>query len=144
MNTCLGSPTVWSTVGQGRMRQMAKLNRDSAPVDFGPVEEWQLDVDGQNIDFVNFKATVDATPLLKGLPNDQCQAPHWGYVIKGEVSYTINGVEEIYREGDAFYVPAGHTSGATAGAEIVQFSPSDLLHETEKAMQRNMEAMTRQ
>jgi quercetin dioxygenase-like cupin family protein len=121
---------------------MAKLNTGAEAMDHGPVVEWQLDVDGQNINIVHFNATVDATPLLKGLPNDQCQAPHWGYVIKGEVSYTIDGVEEIYRQGDAFYVPAGHTSGATAGAEIVQFSPSDLLHETEKTIMRNMQAMT--
>jgi glyoxylate utilization-related uncharacterized protein len=121
---------------------MAKLNKETAELkDHGPVAEWAADIDGQNIAFVNFRATVDATPLLKGLPNDQCVSPHWGYVIKGEVSYTINGVEEIYKEGDAFYVPAGHTSGATAGAEIVQFSPSDLLAQTEAAMQRNMQAM---
>lgn len=121
---------------------MAKLNKATTrSKDFGPVEEWAIDVDDQNIAFVNFKATVDATPLMKGLPNDQCQAPHWVYVIKGEVTYTINGVEEIYKEGDASYVPAGHTSGATAGAEIVQFSPSAPLRETEAVMRRNMQAM---
>ncbi len=96
---------------------------------------------GRNINFVTCNATVDATPLLKGLPNDQCHCPHSGYVIKGEVSYTVNGVEEIYKEGDAFYVPAGHTSGATAGAEIIQFSPSDLLAEVEATIMRNMQAM---
>ena len=121
---------------------MPKLTRDpSQAADHGPVVEWQLNVDGQNINFVTFNATVDATPLLKGLPNDQCHCPHSGYVIKGEVSYTVNGVEEIYKEGDAFYVPAGHTSGATAGAEIIQFSPSDLLAEVEATIMRNMQAM---
>jgi hypothetical protein len=124
---------------------MPKLTRDPAHmVDHGPVAEWLLDVDGQNINFVTFKATVDGAPLLKGLPHDQCQCPHWGYVIKGEVGYTINGVEEIYKEGDAFYVPPGHTPSGTAGAQIVQFSPSDLLAETVAAMQRNMQAMVRE
>lgn len=122
---------------------MAKLNRGAQATKHGPVEEWQLDVDGYNLNFVHFLATVDSTPLLAGLPNDQCQAPHWGYVITGKVSYTIDGVEEIYQEGDAFYVPAGHTSGATAGAQVIQFSPSEVLHETEAAIQRNLEAMTR-
>jgi quercetin dioxygenase-like cupin family protein len=118
---------------------MAKLNKQTAEaVDHGPVVEWLLDVDGQNINFVNFQATVDATPLLKGLPNDQCISPHWGYVIKGEVSYTVDGVEEVYKEGDAFYVPAGHTSGATAGAEIIQFSPSDLIAEVGATIERKM------
>ena len=122
---------------------MRKLNKGTVQsIDHGPVEEWVLDADGQNIAFVSFKATVDATPLLKGLPNDQCVSPHWGYVLKGEVSYTRDGVEEVYKAGDAFYVPAGHTSAATAGSEIVQFSPSDLLAQTAAAMQRNMQAMT--
>jgi hypothetical protein len=123
---------------------MPKLIRDPAKsTDHGPVEEWQLNVDGQNINFVTFKATIDGAPLLKGLPNDQCQCPHSGYVIKGEVSYTINGVEEVYKQGDAFYVPPGHTPAATAGSEIIQFSPSALLAETEAVMARNMQAMTR-
>jgi hypothetical protein len=121
---------------------MAKLSRDPAKVtDHGPVEEWTLDVDGHNIDFVTFKATIDGAPLLKGLPNDECQCPHWGYVIKGEVGYTINGVEETFKQGDAFYIPPGHTPSGTAGAELVQFSPSDLLAVTVATMERNMQAM---
>jgi glyoxylate utilization-related uncharacterized protein len=121
---------------------MPKLSRDTAQsIDHGPVVEWTLDVDGQNINFVTFQATVDGAPLLKGLPNDQCQCPHAGYVIKGEVSYTVNGVEEIFKEGDAFYVPPGHTPAAMAGAEIVQFSPSAPLAETAATMERNMQAM---
>lgn len=121
---------------------MPKLNREtSQAIEHGPVTEWKVDVDEQSINFATFHATVDATPLLKGLPNDECQCPHWGYVIKGEVSYTVKGVEGVYTAGDAFYVPAGHTSGATAGAEIVQFSPSALLAETEAVMERNMTSM---
>lgn len=122
---------------------MARLNREGASTGDGPVQEWKAEADGITLTFAHFLATIDATPLLRGLPNDECQAAHWGYVIKGEISYTIDGVEEIYREGDAFYVPAGHTAGATAGAQVVQFSPSDPLRDTERVMQRNMEAMTR-
>jgi len=123
---------------------MPKLNRDGQAADHGPVVEWTLDTDGQNINFVHFNATIDSTPMLKGLPNDQCIAPHWGYVIKGEISFTTNGVEEIFKEGDAFYVPAGHTSAATAGSEYVQFSPADLIHKVEETIMRNMAAMTRE
>jgi hypothetical protein len=31
------------------------------------------------VDFLTFREDFDATPLLKGLPDDQCQCPHWGY-----------------------------------------------------------------
>jgi hypothetical protein len=30
-------------------------------------------------------AGTDFTPMFKGLPDDACQCPHWGYVIKGAV-----------------------------------------------------------
>ena len=38
---------------------------------------------------------TDMAPLLKGLEGDACQAPHWGYMLSGElvVTYT-DGTEE--------------------------------------------------
>jgi hypothetical protein len=110
-------------------------------IDHGPVEDRSGDLDGYRINFVTFRATVDATPLLKGLPDDMCHSPHWSYVLKGEVSYVINGIEEVYKAGDAFYVPPRHTSAASAGSEIVQFSPAKELAEVEAIMDRNMRAM---
>src|SRR4029450_12626508 len=38
--------------------------------------------------------------LFKGAPNDQCQAPHMGYVLKGKyVMRTADGVEEVFEAG---------------------------------------------
>jgi hypothetical protein len=49
------------------------------------------------------------TPLFVGLPNDQCQSPHWGYVFKGKLVYhTADGDIEI-TDGEAYYVGPGHT-----------------------------------
>ena len=40
---------------------------------------------------------LDAAFLFKGAPNDQCQAPHMGYVLKGKYGMrTADGVEEVY------------------------------------------------
>ena len=36
------------------------------------------ELDGYTVNFVSFRQDIDATPLLKGLPDDQCQCPHWG------------------------------------------------------------------
>lgn len=121
---------------------MPKLNRETATVvDHGPVEDRRGEADGYTMNFTTFRATIDGAPLLKGLPNDECACPHWGYVLKGEISWVINGVEEIHKAGDAFYVPPGHTPGATAGSETVMFSPTVELAVTEAVMQRNMKAM---
>jgi len=66
----------------------------------------------------------DFTPLLKGLEDDLCQCPHWGYVIEGEmeVVYT-NGQTETYITGDLFYMPPGHTLKVHRDSECVMFSP---------------------
>jgi hypothetical protein len=60
----------------------------------------------------NFKmdAGTDIAPLLQKLENDLCQAPHWGYLIKGDLTVTYTGGEtEDTHAGDMFYWPPGHT-----------------------------------
>jgi hypothetical protein len=69
-------------------------------------------------------AGVDFTPLLKGLENDLCQCPHWGYLIKGEILVSFgDGSKETVSEGDLFYWPPGHTLLVEQDAEMVLFSP---------------------
>jgi hypothetical protein len=122
---------------------MAKVSRDSAAehADHGPVEEWTEEVDGHTINFVRFNVDVDSTPMLKGLPDDRCPCPHWGYVFKGRVTYTFADHEEVHEPGDAFYVPGGHLQRAEAGTEYLQFSPADELREVSETIMRNMQRM---
>ena len=47
--------------------------------------------------------------------------------------------EEVFEAGDAFYMSPGHTPAAEAGTEFIQFSPTDLLAETEAAIARGMQ-----
>jgi hypothetical protein len=107
----------------------------------GPVEEWSEDIDGYTVNFVSFGVDIDSTPLLKGLPDDRCQAPHWGYVLKGRVTFRFADHEEVHEAGDAFYVPAGHIQLADAGTEYLQFSPAEELRVVSETMIRNMQAM---
>jgi hypothetical protein len=69
-------------------------------------------------------AGTDIAPLLQGLEDDACQAPHWGYVISGElvVSYTDGAVDRCVT-GDVFYWPAGHSVRVVQAAEVILFSP---------------------
>ena len=48
--------------------------------------------------------------------------------------------EETYEAGDAYYVPPGHTPIHYAGAEIVEFSPTDVLAETISVVMDNLHA----
>ena len=124
---------------------MPKTSSDTATGggEFGPVTDRSEQLDGgYTVNFVTFNADVDGTPLLKGLPDDRCQCPHWGYVISGAMTMEFPDRSETYAAGEAYYSPPGHIPVKhEPGTQIVQFSPSHELEVTEAAMQRNMQAM---
>jgi len=75
-------------------------------------------------EFFSLAAGTDIAPLLKGLKDDLCQAPHWGYVSKGALTVTYkNGTSENVTAGDLFYWPPGHTVWVERDAELLMFSP---------------------
>ena len=123
---------------------MPKVSKETASKgdDYGAVVDRGEDVDGYTVNFVSFREDIDATPLYKGLPDDRCQCPHWGYVISGAVTFKYADREEVCEAGDAFYTPPGHVPVKHApGTEIVIWSPAAELLLTEEAMERNMKEM---
>jgi hypothetical protein len=122
---------------------MPKVSKESAAnqQDYGPVVDHSEEVDGYTVSFTTFKVDIDSTPMLEGLPGDSCPCPHWGYVLKGRLVFTIDGREEAYEQGDAFYVPPGHLQRADAGSEYLQFSPTEELKRVSEHMQRRMREM---
>ncbi|MEO8717047.1 MAG: hypothetical protein ABI423_02370 [Burkholderiales bacterium] len=75
-------------------------------------------------EYFTLSAGVDTTPLFEGLEGDMCQCPHWGYVLRGQLTTTdAIGVEETVMANDLFYWPPGHNVKVDADAEIVMFSP---------------------
>jgi hypothetical protein len=109
--------------------------------DYEVVEERVEDVDGTTIQFLTFREDVDATPLLRGLPDDRCNCPHWGYVFKGRLTFDLGDRQEVYEAGDAFHLTHGHIPRAEPGTEYLQFSPAEELRRTSEAIMRNMEAL---
>jgi hypothetical protein len=97
---------------------------------------------GYTVAFETYTADSDLAELFKGLPDDRCQCEHWGYVIKGKVSFKTADGEETFEAGDAYYMPAGHTPVLYAGTEIVEFSPTKELQQTMDVVSKNMEAAT--
>jgi hypothetical protein len=97
---------------------------------------------GYTVGFESYSRDADAAPLFRGLPDDRCQCPHWGYVIKGKVTYRYADREETYEAGDAFYASPGHTPVVFEGGEIVEFSPTDALAKTTEAVKRNLAALS--
>ena len=122
---------------------MPKVSMESAAhvEDHGVVVDRREDLDDYTVNFLTFRQDIDGTPLLKGLPDDRCQCPHWGYVLKGRLTYRFADHEEVFEAGDAFYLPPGHIPLGEAGSEFVQFSPSRELAAVSAAMLANMQAM---
>jgi hypothetical protein len=95
---------------------------------------------GYTVAFEKYSADADLTPFFRGLPDDRCQAPHWGYVISGKLTFRTADGEETFVAGDAYYVGPGHTPVLYAGTEVVEFSPTHELMETFEVVERNMAA----
>ena len=93
------------------------------------------------VELGKMEAQVDPGPLFKGLPDDRCQCPHWGYVIRGTLRYRYADREEAYHAGDVYYAAPGHTPIIEAETQYVEFSPTSLLRETTAVVERNMAAM---
>jgi hypothetical protein len=78
----------------------------------------------------NVMPGADSRPMLKGMPNDSCPAPHWGYLIKGSMKMIYDdGTEETISAGDVFYMPAGHNGISTEELEWIEFSPEKELQQ---------------
>ena len=75
-------------------------------------------------EYFSLGAGADIAPLLQGLEDDACQAPHWGYVMSGElvVTYTDGGADTC-SSGDVFYWPPGHSVRVVSDADVILFSP---------------------
>jgi hypothetical protein len=89
--------------------------------------------------FESHSADAELGALFRGLPGDRCPLPRWGYVVKGKVGFVFPDRKETFEAGDAYYVPPGHIPVHYAGAEIIEFSPTDVLEETMKVVMSNLQ-----
>ena len=95
---------------------------------------------GYTVGFESYSQDSDPAELFKGLQDDRCQSPHWGYVLSGKVAFRYADREELYEAGDAYYAPPGHTPFLYAGTEVVEFSPTEAFEETTAVVSDNLRA----
>ena len=76
------------------------------------------------------KAGTDFTPILKGLKDDLCQVPHWGYLEKGKIRIIDSDkITKTVLAGEVFYMPPGHTLIVDEDARTIDFSPEKEMKE---------------
>jgi hypothetical protein len=121
---------------------MPKASKQTASQveDTGVMEGRYEELGGYMVGFETFREDADATPLFKGLPDDRCQSPHWGYVVSGKVTFRYADHDEVYEGGDAYYAPPGHIPVVTAGTEVIEFSPTEEYGRTMEVLSRNLAA----
>jgi hypothetical protein len=89
-------------------------------IDFGDA----TDCGQLGAEYFSLGAGTDIAPLLKGLDDDACQAPHWGFMATGEVVITYtDGAEESCVKDDLFYWRPGHSVRVVQDADVILFSP---------------------
>lgn len=90
-------------------------------------------------EYFSLGAGTDISPLLQGLEGDLCQSPHWGYLLRGELTITYaDGTQEIIYGSDLFYWPPGHTVKVSKNAEVILFSPQEKHREVIDHMLRKI------
>jgi hypothetical protein len=123
---------------------MPKISRTNAP-DVMELEGYEGrfgQLGDYTVGFEKYTEDADLSALFKGLPDDHCQCPHWGVVLKGKLKYTdVTGDETVIESGEAYYVPPGHLPFLYAGTEVVEFSPTAQLNETLEVIEKNMAEM---
>ncbi len=82
----------------------------------------------------------DASSMVKGLPDDRCQAPHWGYLFSGTMIVDYGDRQETIEGGEAYYVAPGHKITFETDCEALEFTPTDALEVTLDAARRNFAA----
>jgi len=86
---------------------------------FSRMTEWG----GMIVSYETFPKGVDATPLFRGLPDDMCQSPHWGYVLRGRVRVRRKDGDEVVKAGDVYHFEPGHVPVFEEDTEVLEFSP---------------------
>jgi hypothetical protein len=107
---------------------MPAYSQDQIPVEFEAdvATTRAIEGGGMTIAIERLSAGVETAPLFKGLPDDACQSPHWGYLVSGRLRIVYSdGSEESIVAGQAYYLPRSHNVVVEEDALIVEFSPTD-------------------
>jgi hypothetical protein len=115
-------------------------NRDNMPIAFqaGAICSRMAQWGDMNAAFESFPTGTDTTPIFQGLPDNRCQCPHWGFLMKGRIRVKYADHEEVISAGAAYYLPAGHNVVVEESCELVEFSPAHEYQKTLEVAGRNM------
>ena len=92
---------------------------------------------GITVGFEKAHKGQDASAMLRGLPDDRCQAPHWGYLFSGRIVVDYADRQETIVGGQAYYIEPGHRLSFEEESEALEFTPTEALEATLAVARRN-------
>ena len=92
---------------------------------------------GITVGFEKAHKGQDASAMLRGLPDDRCQAPHWGYLFSGRIVVDYADRQETIVGGQAYYITPGHRLRFEEESEALEFTPTEALEATLAVARRN-------
>jgi hypothetical protein len=121
------------------MPKVSKATASSHQQVPGVYEAFWSEIDGWTVSFDSYSIDADGAFLFKGAPDDQCQAAHMVYVVKGKFAIrAADGVEEVFEAGDACVMGPGHTPIFFAGSELVDFTRTEELNRMDAVVMPNL------
>ena len=95
---------------------------------------------GITVAFEHAVAGQDASSMIKGLPDDRCQAPHWGFLFSGRMVVDYGNRQETIEGGSAYYIEPGHRITFPEDCEALEFTPTEELERTLAVVRKNAAA----
>lgn len=90
------------------------------------------------VGYETYLQKFDDALLLKGLPNDRCQCPHWGYLLSGRMSVRYAEHDELIEAGSVYYMAPDHSIEVDPGTVLIEFSPLDEWEKLTEVTEQNM------
>jgi hypothetical protein len=99
---------------------------------------WRQDEWGDmRVGYETYLSDFNDAELLKGLPDDRCQCPHWGYLLAGRMTVRYPDHEEVVKAGEIYYMAPGHTMAVEAGTVLIEFSPKEEFRKLTEIAEKN-------
>jgi hypothetical protein len=96
------------------------------------------------VGYETYLSDFDDSELLKGLPDDRCQCPHWDYFLAGRMIVRYTDHEEVFNTGEMYYMAPGHTMAVEAGTVLIEFSPKEEFRKLTEIAEKNFARMTKE
>ncbi len=98
----------------------------------------RVDRGGLAMCLIRIAAGTHTAPVFAGLPDDRCQCPHWGHIIRGSLRVHAADGARTFEAGESYFWPPGHNLEALTDCEYLEISPQDdyndlMAHVTSRA-----------